>query len=218
MMTDFEVQKQELKDRVMSYVMDVKLKKKVAGNKERQMVRRFLKDYEQVDDEEYPYFVDWEELLKVWYWAKSFKHRKGVIAGQPILLDDFQLFILLNVFCFKYKKTGYKRFREAYIQLARKNSKSLLLSVMTSYVAFLSGEAEECYITGYSKDQSNLVYDEIVGQIDACSMLKDKYSSSYNRVKVHKNDSIIKALSRESRRFGDGTNPSFVVVDKLIVA
>lgn len=213
-MISYEKDAQWLQDRVMTYANNIKLGNTVAGKKTRQMIRRFYKDYERIDKEDFPYYIDWMELVKVYHWAKLFKHRKGVLAGKPIELEDFQLFLLMNILCFKRKDTEYKRYREAYIQLARKNAKSQLLAIMTSYVTFLSPESEEGYITGYAKDQSNLVYDEILAQIDAATLLSGTYNSSYNRIKVNKNGSIIKALSRESRRFGDGTNPSFVVVDE----
>lgn len=178
------------------------------------MIERFMSDISKIENEEYPYYIDWFELVKVNRWAGMFKHRKGVLAGQNIELLDFQLFILCNILCFKRKDNGYKRYRESYIQLARKNGKSQLLAIMSSYVTFLSDEAEECYITGYAKEQSNIVYEEIEGQINAVGGLQGKYSTSYGKIKIHNNGSLIKPLSRESRKFGDGTNPSFVVVDE----
>lgn len=45
-------------------------------------------------------------------------------------------------------------------------------------------------------------------------MLRDKYTDSYHRIKVKKNGSTIKALSREARRSGDGTNPSLSIIDE----
>jgi phage terminase large subunit-like protein len=177
-------------------------------------VDRFHDDFSKIEDENYPYYIDWDDLLRVNRWASLFKHRKGVLAGKPIVLLDFQLFLLCNIFCFKRKDNGYKRFRETYIQLSRKNAKSQLLSIMTSYVAFLSDEAEECYITGYAKEQSNLVYEEVIGQIEAAPLLKGKYTTAYNKLRVFNNGSLVQPLSRESKKFGDGRNSSFVVVDE----
>lgn len=85
---------------------------------------------------------------------------------------------------------------------------------MTSYVAFLSDEQEEIYISSWTRDQSNLVYNEALAQIEMVEMLQGKYSDSYNQIKVFNNGSIIKALSREARKTGDGTNPSMAVLDE----
>ncbi len=198
----------------MNYAKDIQEGIILAGVKTKWMVDRFQDDFSKIEDENYPYYIDWDDLLRVNRWASLFKHRKGVLAGKPIVLLDFQLFLLCNIFCFKRKDNGYKRFRETYIQLSRKNAKSQLLSIMTSYVAFLSDEAEECYITGYAKEQSNLVYEEVIGQIEAAPLLKGKYTTAYNKLRVFNNGSLVQPLSRESKKFGDGRNSSFVVVDE----
>ena len=198
----------------MNYAKDIQEGVILAGVKTKWMVDRFQDDFNKIEDENYPYYIDWDDLLRVNRWASLFKHRKGVLAGKPIVLLDFQLFLLCNIFCFKRKDNGYKRFRETYIQLSRKNAKSQLLSIMTSYVAFLSDEAEECYITGYAKEQSNLVYEEVIGQIEAAPLLKGKYTTAYNKLRVFNNGSLVQPLSRESKKFGDGRNSSFVVVDE----
>ena len=198
----------------MNYAKDIQEGTIIAGIKTKWMVDRFHDDFSKIEDENYPYYIDWDDLLRVNRWASLFKHRKGVLAGKPIILLDFQLFLLCNIFWFKRKDNGYKRFRETYIQLSRKNAKSQLLSIMTSYVAFLSNEAEECYITGYAKEQSNLVYEEVIGQIEAAPLLKGKYTTAYNKLRVFNNGSLVQPLSRESKKFGDGRNSSFVVVDE----
>lgn len=203
-----------MKQRVLNYAKDIQEGTILAGVKTKWMVDRFQDDFSKSEDENYPYYIDWDDLLRVNRWASLFKHRKGVLAGKPIVLLDFQLFLLCNIFCFKRKDNGYKRFRETYIQLSRKNAKSQLLSIMTSYVAFLSDEAEECYITGYAKEQSNLVYEEVIGQIEAAPLLKGKYTTAYNKLRVFNNGSMVQPLSRESKKFGDGRNSSFVVVDE----
>lgn len=170
---------------------------------------RFFQD---LKDERY--FMDWNEVLKFNRWASMFKHTKGMLAGQHIDLTDFQLFLVANVFGLKKKSNGYRKYTEAYIQLARKNAKSQILSMMVSYVAFLSEEQEEIYISCWTRDQSNLVYNEALSQIRQVNMLNDRFSDSYNMIKVIKNGSIIKPLSREARRTGDGTNPSMAVLDE----
>lgn len=174
-----------------------------------QACERFFKD---LKDERY--FMDWNEVLKFNRWASMFKHTKGMLAGQRIVLTDFQLFLVANIFGLKKKSNGYRKYTEAYIQLARKNAKSQILSMMVSYVAFLSEEQEEIYISCWTRDQSNLVYNEALSQIRQVDMLNDRFSDSYNMIKVLNNGSIIKPLSREARRTGDGTNPSMAVLDE----
>ena len=213
-MANFEQEKLDLQARVINYATGVQDGSINACVKTKWGVRRFFNDLKKTEKKDSDFYVDWNELLKFNRWSGMFKHSKGVVAGQFIELSDFQLYLATNIFCFKRRQNGYRRFREVYIQLARKNAKSQLLFLIVSYVAFLSDEQEEIYIAGWSKDQSNLVYNETLNGVQNCAMLRGKYSDSYHTLKVFKNGSIIKALSREARKTGDGTNPSLSVVDE----
>lgn len=211
---NFEQEKLDLQARVINYATGVQDGSINACVKTKWGVQRFFNDLKKTEKKDSDFYVDWNELLKFNRWSGMFKHSKGVVAGQYIELTDFQLYLATNIFCFKRRDNGYRRFREVYIQLARKNAKSQLLFLIVSYVAFLSDEQEEIYIAGWSKDQSNLVYNETLNGVQNCAMLRGKYSDSYHTLKVFKNGSIIKALSREARKTGDGTNPSLSVVDE----
>ena len=92
------------------------------------------------------YYFDKVELLKFFLWSKQFKHRAGVLKNQIIELTDFQLFVLSNILCWKRKDNGYRRYRKAYIQLARKNAKSQIMGVLASYETFLADEQSEVYL------------------------------------------------------------------------
>lgn len=202
--------------RVVNYAYDIVKGKIVAGKKHKQACKRFLNDLEKYqNDESYPYYFDGDELYDFYDWSKMFKHTKGVLAGQYIELTDFQLFVAANIFCWKRKDTRYRRFRKVYIQLARKNAKSQLLALIASYSTFLSNEQEECYIAGWGREQSSIVYNEILSQIRACPMLEGKYKDSYGKITHIKSGSIIQPLSKEARKTGDGKNPSIAILDEF---
>ncbi|MDN6626323.1 MAG: terminase large subunit, partial [Pisciglobus halotolerans] len=206
--------KLDLQKKVITYCEDIQSGQIPSGQKMKWAVNRFFNDLKSIENNESEYYIDWNELLKFNRWAGLFVHSKGVLANKKIELSDFQLWIAANIFCFKKKSNGYRRFREVYIQLGRKNAKSQLLALIVSYVIFLSPESEEAYIASWSKEQSNLIYNEVLGQIRRAKMLKGKFTDSYQTVTVKKNNSTLKALSREARKTGDGTNPSLSVVDE----
>lgn len=205
----FEEEKLALQARVIVYAKDIEEGNINASIKHKQAVARFFKDLK--DDR---YYMDWNELLYFNRWASMFKHTKGLLAGQHIELIDFMLFLAANILCIKRVGTPYRKYREAYIQLARKNAKSQFIAILVSYITFLSKEQEEAYITCWTRDQSNLVYNETLSQIRQVKMLKGKFNDSYNMIRVLKNGSTVKALSREARKTGDGTNPSLAVLDE----
>lgn len=62
-----------------------------------------------------------------------FVHRKGEaidgtpLLGKPFILEDWEIFIIYNLLAIYYKGTNERRFKEAFIMLARKNGKALSL-------------------------------------------------------------------------------------------
>lgn len=107
----------DLEAKVDEYVNNILTGKINSCKKHKWACERYLKDRRNEE-----YIFDNIELLKVYIWAKQFKHYKGELAGQYIDLTPFQLFIVANIFCFKLKENGLRRFRKVYIQLARKNA------------------------------------------------------------------------------------------------
>lgn len=208
---------EQLVTAIVSYAEDIVDGRLIACQKHRLACQRFLDDIQRSVEEDFPYEFDVEELYRFYKWSQMFKHTKGVLAGEPIILTDFQLFVVGNIFCWKRKDNGLRRFRKAYIQLARKNAKSQLLALISSYEAFVSPEQSEVYIAGWGREQSSIVYNEILSQIEAAPLLRGKFSDSYGRIKHLKSGSIIQPLSKESRKTGDGKNPSLAVIDEYHV-
>lgn len=200
---------------IMNYAQDICEGKIIACKKHTRACDRFLKDVEQIANEDYPFYFDADELYRFYKWSNMFKHTKGVLANKRIELINFQLFVIGNIFCWKTKEGDLRRFRKAYIQLARKNAKSQLLALITSYVAFLSDEQEEVFIAGWGREQSSLVFNDVLNQIHGVDFLKGKYTNSYGRIKHLKSRSVITPLSKEARKTGDGTNPSLAVIDEF---
>lgn len=208
-MNDIEKMSNELFSRVVDYANDIVNKKILACEKHIFSCKRFLEDFNNPN-----YYFDKVELLKFYLWSRQFKHRAGILKNEIIELIDFQLFIIANLFCWKRKDNGYRRYRKAYIQLARKNAKSQLLSLIASYECFLSDEQSEVYLAGWDKEQSSIVYREIESQLRSSQRLQGKYKGSYGKITNLKDGGFIKPLSREARNTGDGTNPSIGIIDE----
>jgi len=203
-----------LEERLMQYVYDISDGNILACKKHQWACERFLRDLERTQEDECPFYFDIEQLYDFYEWCKQFKHFKGVLAGQYIELTDFQLFVAANIFCFLIKATNNRRFLRVFIELARKNAKSQFLALIASYITFLSDQQEECYIAGWDRQQSSLVYNDILKQLGACDMLSKKYKDSYGKITHIKSDSTITPLSKEAKKTGDGTNPSLGIVDE----
>ncbi|MGG4030964.1 terminase TerL endonuclease subunit [Bacillus subtilis] len=209
-----EVTAEILIERVWSYAEKIRSGEIKASKKHRWAVERFFRDVERLADDDCPYYFDAEAVVDFYEWARQFRHVEGILAGQPIELTDFQLFIAANIYGFYKKENGARRFRKVYIQLARKNAKSQFLALVASYEIFPTQEKHRVFIAGWSREQSDEVYQAILEQLHHAPILKGKYSSANGRVKKYKTNSIIQPLSREARKLGDGKNPSIGIVDE----
>ncbi|MEG7877489.1 terminase large subunit [Bacillus cereus group sp. Sample62] len=213
-MKNENVSAQSLYLRIYQYAIDIVDKKVPACKKHIRACELFLRDLNLIQNDGFEYYFDIEELYRFYKWSSMFKHTKGVLAGQKIELVDFQLFVVANIFCWKRKDNDRRKVKKVYIQLARKNAKSQLLAIICSYECFLSKEQQEVYIAGWGRDQSSLVYNEVLSQIAVVDMLKGKFTDSYGKITHIKSGSIIKPLSKEARKTGDGTNPGVSVIDE----
>lgn len=200
---------------VEDYCNDVLSGNIKASKKHIWAVERFLKDLDQaVNNPDCPYYFDETVIEDFFYWANEFEHTEGVLAGERVELVPFQLFIGANLFGFKKKSNGARRFRKVYIQLARKNAKSQFLAIIASYIAFLGEEKQRAYIAGWQKEQSDEVYSAVRDGIMSSTLLRGKWKEAYGKIEVFNNKSVIVPLSRETRKTGDGKNPSVGIVDE----
>src|SRR5208282_5316815 len=93
------------------------------------------------------------------------RHSKGEWGrggGQPFILEPWQTFILANLFGFM-RADGTRRFREAHIEVARKNGKTTFMSGVALYMLIADDEpGAEVYCIATKKDQAREVFDESV--------------------------------------------------------
>lgn len=203
-----------LLERVFDYCDDILSGKIKAGKKHIWAVKRFLKDFEDCQNNGSPFYFDENELDDFYWFAHEFRHVEGVLAGERIELADFQLFLSTNIFCFKKKKNGARKIRKVYIQLGRKNAKSQFLAIVAAYITFFGDEKQRAFIAGWTRDQSSEVYDAVLTGIQSSELLDGKWHQAYGKINIHRNQSVIIPLSKEARKTGDGKNPSVAIVDE----
>lgn len=199
------------------YAYDVVTKKQVAGNYVRQCCRRFLDD---LDHAEKRGFVFDQALAK-----KSvdffglLRHTKGVWARKHetagFLLSPWQVFCNVNLFGWVEKETGYRRFREGYIEVARKNGKSTWMGGVGNYMLVGDGEpGAEVYSAATTKDQAKLIFHAAKEQVLKSPGLSDKVGVYRNNLHVSDTSSKFEPLAADSGTL-DGLNISCALIDEL---
>lgn len=183
--------------------------------KHRWACERFLRDVQHAKTEEFPYVFDEEKAQRFFNWAHLHRHTKGVLAGEPIDFAPIQRFIFGNVYGWVHQDTGLRRFRRAYWQVARKNAKSQSLAIVGDYELMALGEPmSEVYIGATKTLQAKIIYNEVVAMLKRCPLLTGKWHESYGAIKHPKSDSILRALSKDDGKTGDGLNPQCGLIDE----
>ena len=204
-----------LRQRLIDYSQDICSGKIIACQKHRWACQRFLRDIEQEGTDAFPFLFSDEKADDFLEWMRLFKHHKGVLVGKYIEPAPIQEFIFGNVYGWLHKDTGYRRFKQAYWQVARKNAKSQSLALVATYEAMALGEGDaEVYCAATKADQAKIVWKLANTMLSKCKELKGKYKVAYGEIKHLKTDSIIKALSKEVRKSGDGLNPQCGIIDE----
>lgn len=207
-----------IRERMIQYSLDVVDGNIISCQKHKWACMRFLRDIDNEGAKHFPYVFDEAKAERFFRWMGLFKHRKGVLKGKKIVPDPIQIFVFGNVYGWIHKKTGYRRFKKMYWQVARKNAKSQSLACVGSYelMAFDPDglEVSEVYCGATKREQAKIVYDETVGMLDKCKDLQGKYRVAYGKITHLKTGSIMRALSEEDKKTGDGLNPQCGIIDE----
>lgn len=202
----------------------------VTGRLVRLACERHLRDIEAVlsgerDDIRY---VPTEALKPIEFFG-LLEHTKGEWASRreararALNLEPWQQFIIGSVFGWQRRDpdTGewLRRFRIAYIEIARKNGKSTMAAGVANYLAFFDGEqGAEVYCAATKRDQAKIVFLEARRQM---VKLRQKSERVRGRVSVLTNslfseplNSKLEPLSADQDSM-DGLNAHGDIVDEL---
>lgn len=204
-----------LKQWLIDYSHDVIDGRVIACQKHKWACMRFLRDIEREGTEDFPYIFSETKAMRFLKWMTLFKHTKGVLKGQHIRPHEIQVFVFGNIYGWVHKETDYRRFKKAYWQVGRKNAKSQSLACVASYEAMAFGEnMSEVYIGATKTEQARIVWNETEAMLAGCHELKGKYEVKYGAIHHPKSRSIIRPLSKEDRKTGDGLNPQCGIIDE----
>jgi phage terminase large subunit-like protein len=146
---------------------------------------RFLNDLERQFDDDFEWYFDLDTYEFIISFQDFFKFADGIKAGQPMKMAKFQEWIVGNIFCWKHKEHGYVRFTRAYIQIARKQGKSMLLGYI-GFIKSLLYDYAQVYTVASKRDQAEIVIKEIKKMLDqSIPSVRDRFTV-YGKAKINK--------------------------------
>ncbi len=202
-------------DRVTKYAKLVVDGRKIAGRSEILACKRHLEDLERSRLDDFEYFFNADEAEKSINIANELTIGEGE-EKQTLETYGFQEFIIGSLNGWRQKETGYLRFREAYVQMARQNGKSFLSGTVSVDRSSFSGYKEgRIFCAATKQEQAMLVWDEVRKFIEADPELKELYkvTQSTNTITSKVTGTTIKAIGRDTKSL-DGFRSILANVDE----
>jgi len=193
--------------------------KLIEANKDYQYTKTFtrhLKDLDTLDKEVFRFndkMADMYILI-----LQTFVHSKGILANQPIKLEDWQKASIGIAFGWEIKNSKGKwvrRFNTVLYYMARKQGKSLLSAALAITDSLIRPQhGSEIAMIATKADQAKLVWEEINKMTRKHPELKNYYRQVGNKIHSKMDEGTIYFLGRDSKTL-DGLNISIVVADEV---
>ena len=185
-------------DRTTEYAKLIVSGGKLCGRAEYLACKRHLDDMSRKD---FPYKFDSVMAERHIELANKLTIGEGN-APKRLKTRGFQNFIIGSLFGWRKKRLKERRFREAYVQMARQNGKSFIAGEMCNDFATFSGyKYGRIFCTATKQDQANIVWDEIAKFIESDKDLSELYKiRRYDRtIKSLVTETEIKAIGRDTK-------------------
>lgn len=176
--------------------------------------QRFLN---QLENKEWEWEFDPDYPIHVLNFASALRHTKGPDAGKPVVLEPFQIFFICAIYGFRSKRNHEDRMvRDVILFIPRKAGKSTLTAILALYELVCGEKGAEVFTLATNREQASIVFDASRGFIESMpTELANMFNvSKYHIGKAGDSQSMFKALSRDTKKTGDGKNPSCAIIDE----
>ncbi|GAR05479.1 terminase large subunit [Salmonella enterica] len=196
-----------------AYVRDVLSGKIVACRFIKLACQRHFDDIKKSLDKNYPYRFDRDLAERACRFVQLLPHSSGELAGQKLKLEPWQSFAFCSIFGWVTKKDKKRRFREAYIRVARKNGKSFFAAGIGTYMFCADGEnSAEVYCGATTMAQAKKVFTPARQMADRLPSLRAKFDISVWVDSLTRPDGSV--FAPIAGKPGDGDSPHCAIIDE----
>lgn len=205
----------------------------VAGRLIKLACQRFLNDLKRDD----LVFDEQEANRMINFGERYCLQWEGDWEGKPVSFEPWQKFIFQQVYGWIRKTDGRRRFKEAYVQVAKKNGKSTMCSILSLFHLFADERVKtpKIFTAANNEDQAKICVNMSGQIVNASPDLYEYVSDNEVKLYTYKENIVgvnhatrrgfIKALSKEtddkkSKTAGgkQGINASLGIVDEFGMA
>ena len=195
------------------YVYDVLSGRITACKWIKRACRRYL--YDLATAEERGLWFDVAAARRAIAFFLILRHWKGEWAGQPIILEPWQQFVVWNLFGWKWKATGLRRFRTLYAEVGRKQGKTTMAAGIGLYLMIADDEpGAEIYTSAVKRDQARIAHKDATEMVKRSPLLKKHINIVRDNLHSLENSSKFEPLGRDANST-DGLNPHGIIADEL---
>ena len=136
-------------------------------------------------------------------------------AGRQFAPEPWQQFLIGSLFGWRRRENGARRFRHAYVRLARKNGKSFIASGLALLLAFFDDEpGAEVYCAATKREQAKKVSDISMQMVKMTPDLRSRIGITVSGLYQYSTGSKLQPLGADADTT-DGLNVSAAIVDEL---
>jgi len=175
-----------------------------------------IRQVEDLKRKKFEFIFDENKACRVCKFIELLHHVKGPLAGQAIVLEPWQVFILTTVFGW-VDKLGHRRFQRVYVEVPRGNGKSTLCSGIALYMLCADGEkGADIYSFATTRDQAGIVFGDAQAMARGNPQLQEAFGLTVlaHSMVVLGTNSKMQAKSSDANKL-DGLNTHLGIIDEL---
>lgn len=193
----------------------------VCGRLVRMAVQRHVNDLDNAHERGYKFDANIATRACAFF-PMCLRHSVGEFDGKPFHLFAWQQFVAWCLYGWRRIETGYRRFRRAYLSLARKGGKTAFCAANGLYLMYADEPFEpgaEIYPIATKEDQAKIMYRHAVRMVNESPSPKMKRPMTRVRSAPHgifyeDQNSFMRPLGSDSGTL-DGLEPHGVLKDEL---
>lgn len=197
------------------YARDVVAGKILACRYVKLACKRHLDDLKKENIKSWPYRFDKSKAERFCRFSQKMPHTSGEWARKKLrlTLEDWQKFCFCVSFGWVRKDDGLRRFQEIYIEVPRKNGKSLIAACVGNYMFCADGEhGAEVYCGATTEKQAFKVFEPARQMAQKLPALRKKFMIKPWAKKMTRPDgSVFAPIIGDP---GDGDSPSCAIIDE----
>ena len=205
---------------MIKYVDDVLSGKIVAGKKIRLACERYKHDLERSKSDDFPYYYDEKMARK----ACQFVQMLPLTNGGKFHLAEYQEWIVSELYGWRVKETGERRYTQGMVSMARKSGKTYLAASLAAIGLLMESEPaknRQVIFVSNALKQAKLGYDMLsssLRQVQKTSrLIRHRVKVQKERITDLPTDSFATALASDTNTL-DGYAGTTIILDEYAAA